>query len=52
MPHLSPISWALIPIMFYLAFLTFVATYWWHSTPSLNFTSSQETSATLMWIWH
>nr|UOU20223.1 ATP synthase F0 subunit 8 [Glycera sp. i ZZ-2021] len=51
MPHLSPMSWILTPIMFILLLSTFVASTWWHQTysfPKMNISSK---TLQLKWNW-
>nr|UYK52275.1 ATP synthase subunit 8 [Chloeia sp. r EEE-2022] len=52
MPHLAPLSWALVSILFWVTLLSFVTTTWWAQTSSFpKASSSFNTSPFPSWKW-
>nr|QXF29931.1 ATP synthase subunit 8 [Chloeia pocicola] len=53
MPHLAPLSWILVSIIFWITLLSFVSLTWWAQTPSFpKANSSFKPAPFTSWKWY
>nr|YP_010191953.1 ATP synthase F0 subunit 8 [Diopatra cuprea]QZM06622.1 ATP synthase F0 subunit 8 [Diopatra cuprea] len=50
MPHLSPMSWFLLPALFFLLILFFSSSIWWHQFPMISKKLYSYQSSSI-WSW-
>nr|YP_002456413.1 ATP synthase F0 subunit 8 [Sipunculus nudus]ACJ11904.1 ATP synthase F0 subunit 8 [Sipunculus nudus] len=52
MPHLAPMSWVLITIMFWTCFLMLISMTWWQQSPKFEFSQKvMTTTPSPKWSW-
>nr|ABF21345.1 ATP synthase F0 subunit 8 [Scoloplos cf. armiger CB-2006] len=51
MPHLAPLNWINLPILFWLSFLTLMSMFWWTQSPKISFSKPLTSKQSLPWNW-
>nr|YP_010502213.1 ATP synthase F0 subunit 8 [Leocrates chinensis]UXC96458.1 ATP synthase F0 subunit 8 [Leocrates chinensis] len=51
MPHLSPASWLLMPVIFWLMLSTIMSILWWHQIPSIPSLKKESSLKSYTWHW-
>lgn len=51
MPHLSPINWMILCLLFWLTLLIFISIIWWHQTPKFATYIRKSSKSNQYWPW-
>nr|ALS46296.1 ATP synthase F0 subunit 8 [Glycinde armigera] len=52
MPHLSPMSWIMAPLMFYFTLMLFISCLWWIQTPKFPLITYSFSVSSPKWMWN